>query len=98
MANQGVSFRVAAPRAEFVGEYRINLLGRHQVMNAVLAMAVGAELGLSRAEIERGLVECQPPKMRMQLWESNGVRVLDDAYNANADSMLAALQTLQDIP
>jgi UDP-N-acetylmuramoyl-tripeptide--D-alanyl-D-alanine ligase len=36
--------------------------------------------------------------MRMQLWEANGVRVLDDAYNANADSMLAALQTLQDMP
>jgi len=32
------------------------------------------------------------------LWEVNGVRVLDDAYNANADSMLAALRTLQDLP
>jgi UDP-N-acetylmuramoyl-tripeptide--D-alanyl-D-alanine ligase len=98
LANNGVAFRVTTPRAEFSGDYRINLLGRHQVMNAMLAMAVGAEMGLSRAEIERGLAECQPPKMRMQLWESNGVRVLDDAYNANADSMLAALQTLQDIP
>src|SRR5437870_13699538 len=36
--------------------------------------------------------------MRMQLWEMGGVRVLDDAYNANADSMLAALQTLQELP
>ncbi len=98
LANNGVAFRVTTPRAEFSGDYRINLLGRHQVMNAMLAMAVGAEMGLGRAEIERGLTECQPPKMRMQLWESNGVRVLDDAYNANADSMLAALQTLQDIP
>jgi UDP-N-acetylmuramoyl-tripeptide--D-alanyl-D-alanine ligase len=97
MANQGVAFRVDAPGADFSGDYRINLLGRHQVMNALLAMAVGAEMGLGRVEIERGLAECQPPKMRMQLWESNGVRVLDDAYNANADSMLAALQTLQDI-
>jgi UDP-N-acetylmuramoyl-tripeptide--D-alanyl-D-alanine ligase len=95
---RGASFTVSGPSAEFSGEYRINLLGRHQVTNALLAMAVGAELGLSRAEIERGLAECQPPKMRMQLWESNGVRVLDDAYNANADSMLAALQTLQDMP
>lgn len=76
----------------------MNLLGRHQVMNALLAKALGGELGLSRAEIERGLAECQPPKMRMQSWETNGVRVLDDAYNANADSMLAALQTLQDMP
>jgi UDP-N-acetylmuramoyl-tripeptide--D-alanyl-D-alanine ligase len=98
LANNGVAFRVGSPVAEFSGDYRINLLGRHQVMNAMLAMAVGAEMGLSRAEIERGLAECQPPKMRMQLWESNGVRVLDDAYNANADSMLAALQTLQDMP
>jgi UDP-N-acetylmuramoyl-tripeptide--D-alanyl-D-alanine ligase len=98
LANSGVAFRVTTPRAEFSGDYRINLLGRHQVMNAMLAMAVGAEMGLSRAEIERGLAECQPPKMRMQLWEANGVRVLDDAYNANTDSMLAALQTLQDIP
>ncbi|HXT12449.1 MAG TPA: UDP-N-acetylmuramoyl-tripeptide--D-alanyl-D-alanine ligase [Candidatus Angelobacter sp.] len=98
LANQGVAFRVKAPLADFSGEYRINLLGRHQVMNALLAVAAGAELGLSRAEIERGLAECQPPKMRMQLWESNGVRVLDDAYNANADSMLAALQTLRDMP
>jgi UDP-N-acetylmuramyl pentapeptide synthase len=36
--------------------------------------------------------------MRLQLWEHNGVRILDDAYNANADSMLAALETLQALP
>jgi UDP-N-acetylmuramoyl-tripeptide--D-alanyl-D-alanine ligase len=36
--------------------------------------------------------------MRLQLWEAHGVRVLDDAYNANADSMDAALITLCDLP
>ena len=40
----------------------------------------------------------KPPKMRMHFWEASGVRVLDDCYNANADSMLAALQTLADLP
>jgi len=34
----------------------------------------------------------------MQLWETNGVRVLDDAYNANADSMHAAIETLEAFP
>jgi UDP-N-acetylmuramoyl-tripeptide--D-alanyl-D-alanine ligase len=95
---QGTTFRVEAPNAAFSGAYRINLVGRHQAVNALFAIALGAELNLSRAEIERGLAECQPPKMRLQLWEWNGVRVLDDAYNANADSMIAALQTLQDLP
>jgi len=95
---QGATFRVEAPQAEFAGEYRINLLGRHQALNALFAIALGAELNLSPAQIARGLVDCKPAKMRMQLWEMGGVRVLDDAYNANADSMLAALQTLQDLP
>jgi len=95
---QGATFRVDAPRAEHGGEYRVQLLGRHQVVNALFAIAVGAELGLNRAEIQSGLAECEPAKMRLQLWEFGGVRELDDAYNANADSMLAALQTLQELP
>jgi UDP-N-acetylmuramoyl-tripeptide--D-alanyl-D-alanine ligase len=94
----GISFVVATAQTEFAGDYRIRLFGRHQVANALIAIAVGVEFGLGRAEIQRGLAECQPPKMRLQLWELNGVKVLDDAYNANADSAIAALQTLQDLP
>jgi UDP-N-acetylmuramoyl-tripeptide--D-alanyl-D-alanine ligase len=94
----GVAFQVATAKEEFCGEYRINLLGRHQVTNALFAVAVSEELGLGRAEIQRGLTECKPPKMRLQFWEANGVRVLDDAYNANTDSTIAALETLCDLP
>jgi UDP-N-acetylmuramoyl-tripeptide--D-alanyl-D-alanine ligase len=94
----GVTFQVNAPPKELCGEYRINLLGRHQVTNALFSLAVGAELGLVRAEIQLGLADCQPPKMRLQFWEANGVRVLDDSYNANADSTIAALETLCDLP
>jgi len=94
----GMTFRVESPRAEWAGEYRIQLLGRHQVVNALFALAVGAALGLSRAELATGLRACEPAKMRLELWEWNGVRVLDDAYNANPDSMEAALRVLQELP
>ena len=94
----GVTFRVRAPREEFCGEYRIHLLGRHQAANALFAVAVSEELGLGRAEIQRGLADCPPAKMRLQFWEAGGVRVLDDAYNANADSTIAALETLCALP
>jgi UDP-N-acetylmuramoyl-tripeptide--D-alanyl-D-alanine ligase len=94
----GVTFQVTAPKVEYSGEYRVNLLGRHQVVNALLAIGSGEEHGLGRAEIQRGLAECQPVKMRMQFWEAGGVRVLEDCYNANADSMSAALETLCDLP
>jgi UDP-N-acetylmuramoyl-tripeptide--D-alanyl-D-alanine ligase len=95
---RGAQFRVNGPKAWISGDYRINLIGRHQVTNALLAVAAGAELGLTRAEIQNGLLECKPAKMRMQAWEWNGVCVLDDAYNANADSMQAALETLREMP
>jgi len=98
LEKSGTVFRVEAPQSDFAGEYRLRLLGRHQVLNAVFALALGAELGLSRSEIEQGLLECKPAKMRMDLWEVAGVRVLDDCYNANADSMNAALETLHELP
>lgn len=98
MDDTGGIFTVAAPELSYAGEYRVNLLGQHQAINALLAVAVGASLGLSREEIEAGLVSCPPPKMRLQVWVQDGVRILDDSYNANADSMAAALQTLSAFP
>ncbi len=97
-SRNGVRFQVTGPKPEFAGEYRIQLLGRHQVINALFAIALGAELGLDRAEIARGLAECKALKMRLELWELGGVHVLDDAYNANADSVRVALRTLADLP
>jgi UDP-N-acetylmuramoyl-tripeptide--D-alanyl-D-alanine ligase len=94
----GVTFVALGPLREFCGEYRLNLLGRHQVLNALLVLAAAAELGLKPEQIRRGLAACPPPKMRLQVWEARGLRVLDDAYNANADSTRAALETLRDLP
>jgi len=93
----GTWLSVEAPKAEWSGEYQTGLLGRHQVTNALLALAVGAELGLDQAQLQAGLAACRPPKMRLQLWRVNGVRLLDDTYNANPDSMLAALQVLREL-
>jgi UDP-N-acetylmuramoyl-tripeptide--D-alanyl-D-alanine ligase len=95
---QSVTFWVEGPLPEFCGQYQVGLLGRHQAGNALLAICLAAELGMTRAEIEQGLAECRTPSMRLQFWEMGGVRVLDDAYNANADSMRAALETLRDQP
>lgn len=96
---KGVYFTVECPLAEYRGEYRINLLGRHQAANAVLAVAAAAHVGLSKAEIRTGLEAVQAPRLRLQIWESpGGVRVLEDVYNANLDSMKVALETLNSLP
>jgi UDP-N-acetylmuramoyl-tripeptide--D-alanyl-D-alanine ligase len=98
MDESGVSFKLDCAVPGFSREFRIALLGRHQIVNALLAAAVGAELGLDSEEVQRGLAECAPAKMRLQRWTLNHVQVLDDTYNANADSMRAALDTLREFP
>jgi UDP-N-acetylmuramoyl-tripeptide--D-alanyl-D-alanine ligase len=96
---EGVSFSVKGPgEASEHATFSLKLLGKHQIVNALFAVALGRDLGIPITDIQRGLAQCQPPRMRMEVWEHNGVRVLDDAYNANADSMLAALETLRDVP
>jgi UDP-N-acetylmuramoyl-tripeptide--D-alanyl-D-alanine ligase len=98
MAASGSRFEITTDAAEYAGEYSIKLLGTHQVVNATYAIVVGKELGLGRADIQRGLASCAGAKMRLQPKKIDDFIVLDDAYNANADSMQAALDTLQVFP
>lgn len=93
ISDQGTRFQVISPGGRYDGEFAIRPLGVHQVRNALLALAVGAELGVPAEEARRALAVCPPSKMRTQLWEWRGVRILDDAYNANPDSMRAAFET-----
>lgn len=62
---------------------------------ASLAVAVGEELGLSVPEIERGVALYEPAGSRMRVHRLSGDRrLLDDCYNANPQSMSAALRVL----
>src|SRR5581483_9649294 len=68
--------------------------GLHMVQNALLAVAAGRVFGLSLEECAQGLASAPLTKARLQIKEINGVQFIDDSYNANPDSMKAALRTL----
>ncbi len=74
---------------------QLNLLGEHNVANALAAAAAAHALGVSLVGIKTGLENLQPVKGRAaaQL-ASNGARVIDDTYNANPISMCAAVDIL----
>jgi UDP-N-acetylmuramoyl-tripeptide--D-alanyl-D-alanine ligase len=71
--------------------------GLHMVQNALLAVAAGRVFGLSLEECAAGLVAAPLTKARLQVKEIRGVQFLDDSYNANPDSMQAALRTLVEL-
>src|SRR5204863_7139151 len=71
--------------------------GIHMVQNAVLAVAAGRLFGLSLEECAAGLASTPLTKARLQIKEINGIQFIDDSYNANPDSMKAALRTLVEL-
>jgi UDP-N-acetylmuramoyl-tripeptide--D-alanyl-D-alanine ligase len=75
-------------------EFFLPVPGRHNVMNALAAIGVGLEMGLTAAEIARGLTAVSLTGMRLEMIEAGGLKIINDAYNANPASTKAALQVL----
>ncbi|MCE5976416.1 UDP-N-acetylmuramoyl-tripeptide--D-alanyl-D-alanine ligase [Pseudomonas sp. JR33AA] len=76
-------------------DVQLNVLGEHNVSNALAAAAAAHAVGLSLSGIAAGLAAMQPVKGRtVAQIAPNGVRVIDDSYNANPTSMCAAIDIL----
>ena len=85
------SFTLSTPSG--VAQVDLPLIGEHMASNALAAAACGIALGLSPAECAAGLADARVSPWRMETFETeSGIRVLNDAYNANPASMAAALK------
>jgi len=67
--------------------------GEHMVMNACLAAGVGVSFGLTLEEVASGLAKTAIPGNRLKVQKLGAVLLINDAYNANPESMVAALKT-----
>jgi len=75
-------------------DVHIPLPGDHMVNNAMAAMAVGEELGLSDEEIIKGILNVQSTSGRSNIIKCDSYILIDDCYNANPTSMKAAIDLL----
>lgn len=92
----GTSFTVKCGEEE--AKAKISVPGEHMVRNALFAIAAGKALGMTLEECCSGLSKARLTKGRLDQKIVNGIQFLDDSYNANPDSMVAALRTLAQIP
>ncbi|MCI8660467.1 MAG: UDP-N-acetylmuramoyl-tripeptide--D-alanyl-D-alanine ligase [Lachnospiraceae bacterium] len=74
---------------------RLKVLGRHNINNAMAALAVADLYGVVLAEAAKKLEEYQGFQGRQQIFVQNGVTIIDDTYNASPVSMVAALEVLE---
>ena len=72
--------------------------GSHFVINALSAICVGLKNNIEMEKIIQGIEEFELTKNRMEILEgANGIKIINDCYNANYDSMKAAIQYLGNI-
>ncbi|MCM1365530.1 MAG: UDP-N-acetylmuramoyl-tripeptide--D-alanyl-D-alanine ligase [Faecalibacterium sp.] len=93
VTDRGTTFSVKAPNGE-TEKYTTRLIGRHNVLNIVGAIAVCHKLGISLAELKGQVRKLEGVPHRLELSEKNGVTIIDDAYNSNPSGTKAALEAL----
>lgn len=82
-------------------ELSLPLLGAHNALNAAAAFAVARRMGLSEVQIAEALRQVQGPPMRLERLSfavpGGTIRVINDAYNANPESVLAAIRVFGEL-
>lgn len=93
-AAQTLSFDCTA-FGKVITNVTIPTVGRHNVYNALYAIAVGTLTGMDEDEIRHGLMNFAQCAMRGGVTERGGVKIIEDCYNASPESMRASLDTLR---
>jgi UDP-N-acetylmuramoyl-tripeptide--D-alanyl-D-alanine ligase len=76
----------------------LKIPGRHNAYNGLAAASIGRILDVDWEDIQHALAQFEPVSMRAEIVRKDGLVVINDCYNANPDSMLAALELLGDVP
>lgn len=81
----------------FDQEISLPVPGIHNVYNALAAMSVGLEFGMSLEQIQPVLESFQPHSKRMEVLNLGSLRIINDCYNSNPESLTAALDVLENM-
>lgn len=78
-------------------EYELNIEGDYNVQNSLAVIEMGLALGMKQEEINAGLKKYSPIEKRWELEEIYGLKIINDSYNANPESMKAAITTFLEL-
>ncbi len=96
---QDSHFEVAFPGSAGREEFSIPLPGRHNVANALASLSVGYLMGMTPELMREGLKNSELTWGRLEIKEGKqpGVKIIDDSYNANPDSVKASLEVAKEL-
>ncbi|MBQ8503196.1 MAG: UDP-N-acetylmuramoyl-tripeptide--D-alanyl-D-alanine ligase [Clostridia bacterium] len=93
VSERGTSFTVKTPEGE-TAEFSTRLIGRHNVLNIVGAIAISHKMGIALKDLKGQVRKLEGVPHRLQLSDKGNVAIIDDAYNSNPSGTKAALEAL----
>ena len=93
---EGVRFKVTAGQEE--AAVTLALLGRHNIWNAMAAIAAGLEAGIPLAECALAAGRLRPPDKRGEVLRIGGATIINDCYNSNPEALKSMIATLASMP
>lgn len=78
--------------------FKTRLLGKHNITNILVAVALGRELGLSWSLLQKAVANVNYIEHRLQLKKINGLTYIDNAFNSNPEGSLSSLEVLKMMP
>lgn len=91
---ESISFKVFSKDGDSA-DFKVNLLGGHNVMNVLLAVCCAKELGINLEEVSRACLKVRPEQGGMKFLRKESPVVLDSSYSANPDGVIADLEYLK---
>lgn len=95
LTSETTSFEVVSKKDNKSHKFTLNMVGEHNVLNALLGIKIALDLGLTFEEMEKGLDNFKATSMRLEIIKKDNCTIINDSYNANPDSMKAALSVLE---
>ncbi len=93
LSQMGTEFVVTSPEGESES-FQLRLVGAHNVINVVGAIAVANKMGIALKDLRVPVRKIQPVEHRMQMRPGGSFTIIDDAYNSNPVGSKAAVETL----
>jgi UDP-N-acetylmuramoyl-tripeptide--D-alanyl-D-alanine ligase len=90
-----IGFKVCENGIRTGESFKISLPGKYNILNSMLAIACGRLFGMTYDEIRRGFDNIRTTSLRMEIFRGKKFNVINDSYNANPESMEAALDVLK---
>lgn len=93
---KGISFRLSTEKE--TQDFRLPLPGRHNALNAMLAVAAASLFGISMETAAQGLWKMTAVEKRLNIHDVGGIKLIDDTYNGNPASSMSAIDVLEELP